>query len=504
MTDSGSIKSIVIVGGGSAGWMTAAGLSSMLNPNAVEITLIESDAIGTIGVGEATIPDIINFNRILGIPEDEFMKATNATFKLGIEFNNWGQKGDQYFHPFGAHGADMQGIDFHQFWLHARSAGDPTAYEDYSMCSAAAKKNKFSFPKQDPRSALSKLGYAYHFDATLYAQFLRKYAEKRGVKRIEGKVETITQNPETGYIESLTLKSGAGITGQFFFDCTGFRSLLLSKTLDVDFVDWSHWLPCNSAQAVACESEGPLLPYTKATAKDAGWQWRIPTQHRTGNGHIYSNDFTSDQEAGDELLSGLDGATMGTPKQLRFKTGRYDKLWEKNCIAIGLSAGFLEPLESTSLYLIQMGISRFISLYPDASLSPIIRDEYNTQMKLLFDNVRDFLILHYSATEREDTPFWVYCKNMPVPDTLTHKMNLFKESGRIFRYEDELFTTPSWSAVFIGQNIYPRITDPIVGSLSHDQVRKSLHSMQRGIETAVDKMPTHSEFIQKFCPSSTY
>ena len=502
MQNSDSLKSIVIVGGGSAGWMTAAALSSLLNPDDVDITLVESEAIGTIGVGEATIPDMINFNQILGISEDEFMKATNATFKLGIEFKNWGRKGDSYFHPFGSHGADMQGIDFHQFWLYSRKSGNPAAYEDYSICSAAAKDHKFFFPSQDPRSVLSKLGYAYHFDATLYAKFLRNYAEKRGVKRIEGKVETITQNHDTGHIETLTLESKKIINGELFFDCTGFRSLLLSKTLGVEFTDWSHWLPCNSAQAIACEAQGPLLPYTKATAKKAGWQWRIPTQQRTGNGHIYSSEFISDQEAGDELLATLDGAAIGSPKQLRFKTGRQQKFWEKNCISIGLSGGFLEPLESTSIYLIQMGISRFISLYPDASISPIVRDEYNNQMSLLFDHVRDFIILHYCATEREDTSFWAYCKNMSLPDSLVHKIELFKESGRIFRYEDELFTKPSWSAVLLGQNIFPRVTDPIVTSLPQEQVQKSLMSMQSGIKSAVDKMPTHAQFINKYCQTN--
>jgi len=477
MKNADILKSIVIVGGGSAGWMTAAGLSSLLNPKTVKITLIESDAIGTIGVGEATIPDIKNFNRMLGIPEDEFMKATNATFKLGIEFNNWGHKGDSYFHPFGSHGADMQGIDFHQFWLHARDSGDLSAYEDYSICSVAAKGNKFSFPNNDPRTALSQLGYAYHFDATLYAQFLRKYAEKRGVKRIEGKVENVNKDSETGYIKTLTLNSGSSIEGELFFDCTGFRSLLLSKSLGIKFKDWSQWLPCNSAITIACEREGHLLPYTKSTAKDAGWQWRIPTQTRTGNGHIYSSDFISDQEARDELLSDLDGTTIGTPKQLRFRTGHLDKFWDKNCISIGLS-------------------------YPDASFSPLIQDEYNKQMSLLFEQVRDFIILHYCATEREDTPFWTYCKNMSLPETLVHKMDLFKESGRIFRYEDELFAKASWSAVFFGQNIFPRITDPIVGALSGDQVRNSLKSMQDGIKSAVDKMPMHDQFISKFCQSN--
>jgi len=503
---SGNIKSIVIVGGGSAGWMTAAALSSMLRPEDVQITLVESEQIGTIGVGEATIPDIINFNRLLGIPEDEFMKATNATFKLGIEFNDWGRKGESYFHPFGVHGADMQGIDFHQYWLHLRQFGDDTKLNEYSICSIAAQSNKFVLPNNDPRSVLSTLRYAYHFDATLYARFLRSYAEKRGVVRVEGKVENISTDAETGNISSVHLDSGSAIDGEFFFDCTGFRSLLLAQTLGTKFVDWTHWLPCNSAQAVACEHNGPLLPYTKATAKEAGWQWRIPTQQRTGNGHIYSNEFLSDEVAGKSLLADLDGDVIGTPKQLRFTTGCQEKFWEreKNCIAIGLSAGFLEPLESTSIYLIQMGISRFISLYPDSSLSPIVRDEYNNQMRLLFDQVRDFIILHYCATEREDTPFWTYCKNMKLPDSLQHKIDLFKASGRVFRYEDELFSKTSWSAVFLGQNIIPKTVDPIVSTLSKQQVEKSLLSMQNAMKAAASQMPTHAQFIEKYCRADAH
>ena len=499
----GNLNSIVILGGGTAGWMTAAALSRMLDPDLVKITLIESDQIGTVGVGEATIPEIINFNRILGVPEDEFMKATNATFKLGIEFNNLGGKGESYFHPFGVHGADMQGIDFHQFWLYLRELGAETKFHDFSICSVAAYSNKFALPNTDTRSVASNLRYAYHFDATLYAAFLRTYAEKRGVTRIEGKVKTVSTDSETGNIEALLLESGEDISGQFFFDCTGFRSLLMSQTLGVKFIDWSHWLPCNSAQAIACEQSGPLLPYTKSTAKAAGWQWRIPTQQRTGNGHIYSNEFLSDDEAGESLLNDLDGSAIGTPRQLRFTTGCLEKFWEKNCIAIGLSAGFLEPLESTSIYLIQMGISRFISLYPDASLSPIVQKEYNQQMRLLFDHVRDFIILHYSATERDDTPFWSYCKNMSIPQSLQHKIDLFSESGRAFRYEDELFSKTSWSAVFLGQNIIPRIVDPIVAALPRQQVQNSLSSMQQAMATATNQMPTHAQFIEKYCRADT-
>ena len=500
-TSEKSIKEIIIVGGGSAGWMTAAALSRLLQPEHIQVTVVESEHIGTIGVGEATIPDIINFNRILGIPEDEFMRATNATFKLGIEFENWGKIGERYFHPFGQHGADMQGIDFHQFFLSSKAQGNSKTIEDYSLCALAAKQNKFQLPSADPRNVLSQIRYAYHFDATLYARLLRSHAESRGVKRIEGKVENIGTQTDTGFIESLTLESGKTISGDFFFDCTGFRALLLSKTLDVKFKDWTHWLPCNSAQAIACEHNGPLLPYTKAKAKSEGWQWRIPTQKRTGNGYIYSNEFISDDNATDVLISDLDGAAIGAPKQLRFKTGCREAFWEKNCVAIGLSAGFLEPLESTSIYLIQMGISRFISMFPGSQHPEIVAKEYNRHMSLLYDQVRDFIILHYCATNRDDSDFWNYCRNMSLPDSLVHKMELFKSAGRVFRYEDELFSKPSWVAVLLGQGIIPETVDPIVSSLPRQQLDKSLRSMHHAMQTAATNMPSHEMLIQKYCSS---
>ncbi len=495
------IKNIVILGGGSAGWMTAATLARMLKSDHVKITLVESEEIGTVGVGEATIPDIINFNHLLGINEQEFMKATNATFKLGIEFNNWGKLGDSYMHPFGLQGADMMGIDFHQFWLYSREHGNPQPIWKYSISAEAAYDNKFVLPVNDPRSVVSKIRYAYHFDATLYARFLRKYAEERGVSRVEGKVIDVGQNAESGYIELLTLENGQTVSGDFFFDCTGFRAMLLGKALGVEFEDWGHWLPCDRAQAVACRDSGALKPYTKATAKAAGWQWRIPTQTRVGNGHIYSSEFMKDEEAKDSLISDLESEPLGDPRLIRFRTGCQKKFWEKNCIAVGLSAGFLEPLESTSLYLIQVGISRFISLYPDGNLSSVVQDEYNRQIRHLFVQVRDFIILHYKATQRDDTPFWRYCRDMSVPDSLTAKMDLFRAGGRVFRYEDDLFGKTSWIAVLLGQNVYPEIVDPIVTTIPSQQVRHSLTSMTKSIGDAVMKMPSHEQFIAQYCPT---
>jgi tryptophan halogenase len=495
------LKQIVIAGGGSAGWMTAAALSSMLDPKDVSITLVESDEIGTIGVGEATIPDIINFNRMLGLDERDFMKATNATFKLGIEFIDWGRKGDKYIHPFGAHGVDMKGLDFHNYWLHERAAGSPYPIEQYSLCAVAASQGKFVLPDPNPRSLLSHIRYAYHFDATLYARFLRAFAQARGVNRVEGKIQRVVQAPESGNIEALQLDGERVVSGDFFFDCTGFRSLILGTVLGVPFVDWSHWLPCNSALAVPCRHAGPLLPYTRSTARAAGWQWRIPTQQRTGNGHIYCREFISDDEATATLLANLDGEALAEPRQIRFTAGHRKTFWAKNCIAIGLAAGFLEPLESTSIYLIQEGISRFISLFPDATLPDVVRDEYNRHMRTEFEQVRDFIILHFSATERDDTPFWNHCRTMSIPDTLRLKIELFRTAARVFRYEEELFAKPSWVAVMIGQNIVPRQHDPIVASLPHAMVHESLESMRVAMAQAAGAMPTHEEFIRRYCAS---
>lgn len=496
------LKQIVIAGGGSAGWMTAAALSSLLDPKDVTITLVESDEIGAIGVGEATIPDIINFNRILGIREDEFMKATQATFKLGIEFVDWGRKGDVYIHPFGQHGVDMQGIDFHQYWMHSRAGGNERPIQQYSLCAVAAKQNKFALPDPDPRSVLSQIRYAYHFDAALYARFLRRYAEQRGVRRVEGKVEQVLLAPETGFIAGLKMENGTTVEGDFFFDCTGFRALLLEKTLGIPLVDWRHWLPCDSALAVPSRHAGPLTPYTRSTAKTAGWQWRIPTQQRTGNGHIYCREYMSDDEAAAILLDGLDGEALASPRQIRFTTGHRREFWTKNCIAVGLSAGFLEPLESTSIYLIQEGISRFISLFPNATLPQVVRDEYNRHMRTEFEQVRDFIVLHYFANERDESPFWTYCRTMAIPDTLKHKIELFSEAGRIFRYEEELFTRPSWVAVMLGQHIVPRSHDPIVSTLPYDEVTGSIESMRTAMEAATARMPTHEEFLARYCPAN--
>jgi tryptophan halogenase len=500
--ESKPIRNVVIVGGGSAGWMTAAALSSLLSPDSVQISLIESDAIGIIGVGEATIPDIIDFNTLLGIDESEFLKATNGTFKLGIEFVDWARKGHTYFHPFGQHGADMQGIDFHQYWMRTKNAGSPYPIEDYSLCARASHSAKFSRPDANPRSVLSQLRYAYHFDASAYAAFLRNYAENRGVKRIEGKIVDVHLHAENGFIRDVELESGHRVEGELFVDCSGLRALLLEGAMNVGFRDWSHWLPCDTAQAVPCEHAGPLLPYTRSTAKSAGWQWRIPTQARTGNGHIYSSAYIDDGQAIDTLMTGLDGNALAEPRKIRFKTGCRERFWEKNCIGIGLSGGFLEPLESTSIFLIQQGITRLIALFPRASMPDIVRRQYNDMLTRQFEQVRDFIILHYKATARDDSEFWNYCRTMSIPDSLQHKMDLFQDSGRVFRFEDELFTKPSWVAVMMGQDLYPRSVDPIVDTVEVDAINRSLNSMRQAMDGAVARMPTHENFIKSYAPAT--
>lgn len=496
------IKTIAIVGGGTAGWMSAAALSRMLLPENVKLVLIESEQIGTIGVGEATIPDVKNFNRMLGIDEQAFLSATHGTFKLGIEFCDWGKIGDRYFHPFGEHGVDMNGIDFHQYWLHSKQAGNPKALEEYSLCAVAGKRAKFALPDKNPRSVLSHLKYAYHFDASAYALFLRNYAEKNGVTRVEGQIEGVVTHPESGNINAVTLVDGKQIEADFFIDCTGFKALLIGNILGTKYRDWSHWLPCNSAQAVASERTEPLLPYTISTAKTAGWQWRIPTQHRTGNGHIYCNDFITDDQAKHTLLDGLDANALTEPRVIRFQTGCREEFWVKNCVAIGLSSGFLEPLESTSIFLIQQGISRFISFYPTIHPNKAIKSEYNRLMKREFEQVRDFIILHYYATERNDSEFWNYCRNMPIPDSLKNKMELFKAAGRVFRDSDELFAKPSWVAVMLGQHIYPSIHEPILNGISDTNIKDSLQSMHAAMLQTVKQLPTHAEFIRHYASTA--
>ena len=495
------ISKVVIVGGGSAGWMTAAAIANAVQ-GSCEITLVESEAIGTIGVGEATIPPIKYFNQRLGIDEATFVRETSGSFKLGIQFIDWARKGQSYFHPFGHYGAEFDHIPFYHYWIREYLAGNEGSIDDYSMAWAAANAGKFSHPVQDKRLIQSTFDYAYHFDATLYARYLRSFAEALGVSRIEGRVIDVTQDSETGYIQSVKTEDGQTIDGELFIDCSGFFGLLIEKTLSTGYEDWSHWLPCNRAVAATCETNGNILPYTKSTAKEAGWQWRIPLQHRTGNGYVYCSDYLSAEAAEDELMSSLDGAQISTPRHLKFTTGRRKKFWNKNCVAIGLSAGFMEPLESTSLHLIQFGIMRLLALFPDKEMSPLLAEEYNALTVAEYERIRDFLILHYTATERDDSEFWRYCSSMPIPDRLQYKIDHFKSYGMIVSDERELFHNPSWIAVYLGQNIIPERAPSMTGLRSTIPVRERMDNIRAAMADATIAMPAHDDFIDSYCKSA--
>ena len=445
-----SIRKIAIIGGGTAGWMTAAALANSLRGKC-RLVLVESEEIGTIGVGEATIPPLKLFNASLGIDENEFIRHSQGTFKLGIEFVNWARQGHRYMHPFGQFGADFDSIPLHQYWLRARSQGDPTPLGDYSMACVAAYKGRFDRPTRDPRLVQSTYDYAYHLDASLYAKYLRVYSEKKGVERIEGRVEEVNQDAENGLITAVRLSDAREIEADFFVDCTGFRGLLIEQALKTGYEDWSHWLPCDRAVAVPCKSGGEFTPYTRSIAHDAGWQWRIPLQHRIGNGYVYCSRFLEDDAAAEKLMSGLDGEALAEPRFLRFTTGRRNKFWNRNCVAIGLSAGFMEPLESTSIHLIQSAITRLLALFPDRNFDELGIREYNRITINEYERVRDFLILHYHATERDDSPLWRYCSGMSIPETLQYKMEHFRRYGRLVTDGMELFQNPSWLAVHVGQ-----------------------------------------------------
>lgn len=502
MNNSHAIENIVIVGGGSAGWMTAAALSNAL-PTSRTITLIESEEIGTVGVGEATIPAVKRFNqKLLGIDEAEFIKATQATFKLGIQFIDWSKKGKSYFHPFGEYGADFDVVPLYFYWLKAKNQGQPFSLDDYSIAWKLAEQGRFGAPSKDPRLIQSKFNYAYHFDATLYAKFLRNYAEQRGVKRVEGKVEKVTLNPENGFVQSVTLASGDTHAGDLFIDCSGFRGLLIEQALKTGYQSWTDWLPCNRAVAVPCQSSGELPPYTKSFAREAGWQWRIPLQHRTGNGYVFSNNHITDEQAADTLLANLDGEPMADPRILQFTTGHRNKIWNKNCIAIGLSAGFLEPLESTSLYLIQAGITRLLSLFPTKDCDVDTVAEYNRISIEEYETIRDFLILHYNATQRNDTPFWRYCANMNVPETLDYKLRHYKRNGRLVTPRTDLFANASWLAVLIGQEIYPEQENPLLNFRTQVNYLDNLALMRKVINDTVPSFDTHQNFINKHCKAN--
>ena len=494
------IRSIVIVGGGTAGWIAASALSKFL-PKSIRIMLVESEAIGTVGVGEATIPQIRRLNASLGLDEDEFIRATQASFKLGIEFVNWGQIGDRYIHTFGDPGINLANLHFHHYWLRARAEGSVTSLWDYSLHHKVAYANKFGRLDRVGNSSMTGLAYAFHFDAGLYAAFLRRVAEAAGVTRAEGKIVKVALNGETGLIDSVVLDRGEVIEGDLFIDCSGFHGLLIGEALGVSYQDWSKWLPCNRALAVACERTNPLLPYTRATARDAGWQWRIPLQHRTGNGHVFCDSFISEDDAQRTLVDNLDDAMIGEPRPLRFTTGRREKFWHKNCVSIGLASGFLEPLESTSIHLIQSNISRLIELFPTRAFEPAAIAEYNRRVGHEFELIRDFLILHYHQTSREDSEFWRYCANMEIPETLAAKMELFRGNGLLHKDAEDLFRESSWVQVMVGQGLQPAGYHAMADRLSAEQLAGFLKDVRSLIDRAEASLPGHAEFIEAHCRS---
>ncbi|MBN6152554.1 tryptophan 7-halogenase [Xanthomonas sp. AmX2] len=495
------LRNLVVVGGGTAGWMAAAALARVLGPD-YRITLIESEQIGIVGVGEATVPHIKAFNNLLGINEAQFVRQTQGSFKLGIEFVDWSRLGSSYIHGFGTQiGHPLGLLPFHQYWIKQALRGKAKALGAYTLNTVAATRGKFMTSAGDvpANSPLANIAYAYHFDASLYARFLRGYAEQRGVQRIEGIVEQVQLHPETGHVQSLRLASGHVVDGELFIDCSGFRGLLIEQALHTGYHDFTHWLPCDRALAVPCEKVGPPTPYTQSIARAAGWQWRIPLQHRTGNGYVYSSAHISDDEAAATLLANLDGKPLADPRPLRFVTGRRKQVWNRNVVALGLASGFMEPLESTSIHLIQSGISKLLELFPREGISPALVQRYNDRIAFEFDRIRDFLLLHYHATQRDDSAFWRQCREMAITPELQATLDLFRDSGRFYRNGEEMFAEISWVQVMVGQGIVPQAYHPLVEQVPNEEVERFIAGVEQTISHCVDVMPTHQAFIERYC-----
>lgn len=491
------VRKVTIVGGGTAGWMTAAVLSQWLSK--VEIKLVESDEIGAIGVGEATIPHIRNFVALAGLDELKMISESKATFKLGIQFVDWGAPGETYIHGFGKIGRDMLWLHPHQLWLAARERNPDSVlhFDHYSINCVACLKNRFAFPDgRNPNSPLADMDYAYHFDASLFARYLRAESEARGVTRVEGRIVEVIQRPESGFVSSVRLSDGREVDGDLFIDCSGMRALLIGDALGNGYEDWKHWLPCDRAQAVPCASVEPLTPYTRSTARKAGWQWRIPLQHRIGNGYVYASDLISDEEVAESLLGNLDGEALADPRPVRFAPGRRLKSWDKNVIAIGLSSGFLEPLESTSIHLIQTGIHRVLAMFPSTGFSAADIDEYNLQARTEYEDIRDFIIAHYKVTRRTGDPLWDHVRTMEVPDSLKARLDLFQSSGRFFKHNaQELFAEESWVQVLLGQGLKMR-PDPVTQFVSDEQLNSFLSDLVEVIDDVAERMSDVRVFLR--------
>lgn len=488
------LSKVVIAGGGTAGWMAAASLAKLLGKS-LDITLVESDEIGTVGVGEATIPPIRTLHKLLGIDEQQFMRATHSTFKLGIQFDHWGQQGDSYMHSFGITGKECWAGEFHHFWLRGLEKGIKAPFGDYCYELQAAQAGKFAF------SANAPINFAYHLDATLYAKFLRGLCEAK-ITRVEGKIKQVLKHADSGYIQALVLDSGQRIEGDFFIDCTGFKGLLIEQALHTGYEDWSHWLPCDSAVAVQTESSGEPVPYTRSIAHDMGWQWRIPLQHRVGNGLVYCSRYISDDDATARLLAGLHAKPINEPRVIKFKTGRRRKGWNKNCVALGLASGFVEPLESTSIHLIMTGIVRLMRLFPFDGVHQCAIDEYNEKLDGEMNSIRDFIVMHYKVTERQDSPFWTHCRQMDIPPSLAHKLRLFKQTGRVFLDDGDVFRVDSWTQVMLGQRLMPMEYHHIASEMSDQELQRFLARLHSFVHKNVDKLPSHQQFIDKYCASA--
>jgi len=482
------VRRVIIVGGGTAGWMAAAGLSKSLGQT-IDITLVESDAIGTVGVGEAVIPLIKSFHALLELKEDEFLRAVNGTFKLGIEFENWGRLGESYFHPFGPTGVEAWAAQFHHYWLKARRHGNTDELRNFSLEASMSKAGKFTLDsKPQPQ-------YAYHFDASLYAKLLRKLSEANGVRRIEGKVVDVKVHSESGFIESVELESGERIEGDLFIDCSGFRGLLIQQVLKTEWEDWSHWLRNDRAVAVQTELVSPPAPYTRSTARTSGWQWKIPLQNRVGNGLVYCSNYLSDDDAKKALSDNIEGKPLNEVRTIRFRTGRRAQQWVKNCVAVGLSSGFLEPLESTSIHLIQNSILRLVRMFPAAEIDPVEVSQFNSETTQEIERIRDFIILHYKVTQRRDSNYWVDCSEMEIPENLAHKIALFESNARAVRENNEMFRERSWAAVMLGQGLEPGGYHPFVDNLSDQQLRDLMIEVKTNVSRIVDASPSHQDFL---------
>jgi tryptophan halogenase len=491
------IRKVVIVGGGTAGWMTAAGMARYFGPSFAEIELVESEEIGTVGVGEATIPTIRVFNQRLGVNEIEFLRETKGTFKVGIEFRDWGSKGNRFFHGFGDFGPPIDAISAYQYWLKQRLSGGTDDLGAQCVPTVMAGLNRFAQPARDVRSPFSSFLYAYHFDAVLYARFLRTYAERLGVRRTNARIVDVEQDGESGFIRAVILKDGSRIEGDLFVDCSGFIGLLIGNALKTGYEEWTRWLPCDRALAVPCEGTGPLTPYTRSTAREAGWQWRIPLQNRVGNGYVYSSSAISDDEAEKALMSSLEGTALGSPRLLRFVTGRRRKFWNKNCVAIGLSGGFVEPLESTSIAVIQNAIGRLLEFFPDRHFAPALEAEFNRQSAIEFERIRDFIVLHYAITGRRDSELWNHCRTMELPDSLNAKIEMFRARGVPVILEGDGFREASWISIYNGLGVVPEAYDTLVDRMAREQIRGVLDQRRQALRRGVETMPTHEEFLAR-------